>query len=711
MFIPFPLRQSTVVVSALLLQAFPALAQELVVKDSVTVTATREARVSADVPESIAVIDGERLEQEKMFNVSDALKGTPGVLIQSNNGAYDARLIIRGAGLKANYGIREIMVLRDGVPVTDPDSFTRLDFIDTQDIEQIEITKGPGNIYATGSAGGTIQILSKSVFDEQQDQIRLGLGEQGTRNLHFRKSGFSESGNALALTYSHRETENNWRHWNEFQSDQLGVKGGLLLSDESELELELSLTKADVQLPGAMTETQFEQFKNTGKQEDNNSAFKHSGRYSEIIFANSRYTRALTDNTDFIQRLYINHWSHYHPVTGAINDTPDVTIFGTDLEIRHQHTLLGDDSLVAGVTVRQDRDDGSKKYAYRDYLSNSSGRMLATLSDEKGDWLETQDTTNTVIGMFFQESLKPTERWLVDAGFRLDHISIKQETLSSDTAYNYGAGRYVTIPGSGGYSELDKSFTLFSPRLGVSYRLNPQFSLFGNIAQGEQVPFSSELESNHDLKSATNRSVEFGVKGRAENWQMDMSIYFTKVDDEIIAILEDGRTIYQNAGSTDKKGLELQGQYQLFNNQIGSLWLGASYAYSDYQYDAFQETVRVAGVPVSLDRSGNQLPYVPNHQFGLSASYQHPSGIKARLQADTWGEYYLDNANTEKYGGYDMVTSLNLGYSQGPHAVSLNVQNLFDQRYAVEVKKDTSGKKSYTPGSPRTAMLSYRYQF
>jgi len=86
--------------------------------DEVSVTATREARVTAEVPQAIAVVGKEAMEEKKMFNVKEALQGIPGVLIDSKNGGFDARLIIRGAGLKAAYGIREIMVLRDGVPLT-----------------------------------------------------------------------------------------------------------------------------------------------------------------------------------------------------------------------------------------------------------------------------------------------------------------------------------------------------------------------------------------------------------------------------------------------------------------------------------------------------------------------------------------------------------------------------------------------------------------
>jgi len=116
--------------------------------DTISVTASRIARGTKEVPAAINVIDSKRIDAEQMQNIKDAIRGTPGVLIESKNGGYDSRLIIRGAGQKANYGVREIMVIRDGVPMTDPDSFSRFDFIDTQDIERIEITKGPGSCTA-----------------------------------------------------------------------------------------------------------------------------------------------------------------------------------------------------------------------------------------------------------------------------------------------------------------------------------------------------------------------------------------------------------------------------------------------------------------------------------------------------------------------------------------------------------------------------------
>jgi len=70
--------------------------------DTISVTATRVERATKDVPSAISVIDSEQIEGAKMMNIKDAIQGIPGVLIDSKNGGYDVRLIIRGAGQKAN---------------------------------------------------------------------------------------------------------------------------------------------------------------------------------------------------------------------------------------------------------------------------------------------------------------------------------------------------------------------------------------------------------------------------------------------------------------------------------------------------------------------------------------------------------------------------------------------------------------------------------
>lgn len=675
--------------------------------DTISVTTSRVERVTQDVPAAISVIDSERIEASKMTNIKDAIIGTPGVLIDSKNGGYDARLIIRGAGQKANYGVREIMVLRDGVPMTDPDSFSRFDFIDTQDIKRIEIVKGPGSLYGAGSAGGTIQIISKSAFDTE-NRLRLGYGEHGTENYHARFGGEVGDAHAFAVTASRRVHDNDWRRWNAFDSNQFGIKHGLLLQDGSILESELSFSEADLQLPGSMNREQFAEFERTAEQTDTGEPWKHSGRYSEIWFFNSRLEKQVGD-TLFRPRVYFTNWSHYHPVTGVINDNPGTDIVGTDLEFSHEHRLLGDSTLVAGITARRDDTDDARKYKYRDIQTvsagPSAGRIIATLSDARGDLMEIESATNTLYGVYVQETLRPDARLLLDAGFRLDRSRFDSDSVEF-AEYSYSQGRYIDHPAPVATS-LDKSFTLFAPRLGTSYALTDVFSVFASAAQSDQVPAEAEIQKNPALDASTARNLEVGVKARARTWSLDASVYATTVSDEIVSVLlEGGETSYQNAGETDKRGFEFSGRLAL-----GGHWsLGANYAYSDYSFTDFIEVVGTS----TFDRAGNQLPYVPRHQYSLSVDYRPPSGFMARVQADTWGSYYMDNANTEKYEGYELVTNLMLGYEQGPHTLMLNVDNVFDKHYATEVKKSVYGTRTsyyYSAAAPRSTMLTYRYTF
>ncbi|MBU1236572.1 MAG: TonB-dependent receptor [Gammaproteobacteria bacterium] len=674
--------------------------------DEISVTATREARATAEVPQAISVIGKETMDQKKMFNMKDALQETPGVLIDSKNGGFDARLIIRGAGLKAPYGIREIMVLRDGVPLSDPDSFTRLDFVDTQDIERIEVAKGPGNLFAAGSAGGAIQVFSKSVFDDSANNARVGFGNYGTQNYHLRYGGKVSENQALAVTATHRKMDSDWRYWNEFDTTQTSLKHGLVLGSGGVLESELSYAEANVQLPGAMDATLFEEFKSTGKQSGTSEAWKNSGRYSKVWFFNSKLESQHGDFT-FKPRVYYNTWYHYHPVTGIVNETEDwVWNLGTDIEGSYRHT---DGSLVGGLTVRQERVPNSRKYRYASVITTTSagacvdsatasGRILATCSDSKGELTEIDDSTTLLTGIYLQESWRPGERWIIDVGGRYDVAKFK-DTNNELYAYSYSTGRYVA---GAGETTLNKTFHLPAPKVAASYRLSDALHLFATVAQAAQIPSTGEIASNPSLDASVARNQEVGLKGRGSDWTFDASYYVTKVRDEIVQQNNGGVTTYLNAGRTDKKGFEVAGLIEVG----GGFEVGGYYSWTDYKYQDFTELVS----GVNLDRSGKTLPFVPENQYGLSLGWK--SGPwHARLSANTWGEYWLDNANTEKYEGWDWVTNLSVSYQWQAHSLTLNADNLTDKLYAAEVKKDTSGRVTYTAASPRTIMLTYRYDF
>ncbi|MBT8349173.1 MAG: TonB-dependent receptor, partial [Sulfurovum sp.] len=262
------------------------------------------------------------------------------------------------------------------------------------------------------------------------------------------------------------------------------------------------------------------------------------------------------------------------------------------------------------------------------------------------------------------------------------------------------------------FYEIDKTYDLFSAKLGAIYRLTDTTNMYATIATANQAPTGSEIEAAQDqgisLDKSTNVNYEIGLKTRMKDFSVDLAIYQNDVDDEIIQIQDAfGNVIYDNAGETRKKGLELNGVYRVSNE----LDIGGSYAYSDFEFVKFEEQVGYGGGATWVSRDGNALPYIPKNQYSLFAAYRMDNGFKARVTTKGWGSYYMDNANTEKYEGYDFVTDLMIGYEQQAHNIQLNVRNLTDEYYAMQASKDANGNVTYKAAAPQSFMVTYSYEF
>lgn len=671
--------------------------------DNMVVTATRTDRNASEIPASVSVIDAQTIHDSKMMNIKDAMVGTPGVLIETKNSGYDSRLIIRGAGLKARYGIRDIMVLLDGVPITDPDSLTRLDFIDTQLIDQVEIVKGPNStLWGANAAGGVVNIITKNPMEKKGGRIKTGVGSFHTYNTHLSFSGAARDSVYYTISASHRASDNSWRRWNEFETMQGTVQGAYVLNDGSVIDAYAGYTKADLQLPGKLDTTMFDAYLESGDADETEGQWQFNGRYSEIFFVNLRLSKQ-SGAFEFKPLIYLNTWSHEHPVTGRIN-TADTNTFGIDFQINHTHVVKGIKGETAtGFSLRFD-DQDTTYYLYRDFETDAAGRISATLSDEKDALSEVEKRDAGLYGLYFQETLYLTKHWILDTGIRFDTITF--DILSDTyTVYDYGRQTYMEEETR---KHTEKSYDSFSPRLGLLYKLAKGMNTYVCISKGIKTPTESEISDNPNLKLPEIFNYEAGLKIRRARFLIDTAFYYATEEDEVIQVVqEDNQSEYVNAGRTEKKGFELSAMIHLpfYVNA------GLNYSWTDYRFDTFIEPVRFGRNQENMDRSGNRLPYIPEHQYALIFGFRHPSGIKAGWRSYFWDEYYMDNANSEKYAGYEYITHVMLGFERPKYDISLLIDNLFDKKYAVEATKDTSGEKTYAPAAPFSVMVKFLWNF
>lgn len=678
--------------------------------DEVTVTATRNPRKVEEATATTDVATKQDIEATRGSNIGEALRGLPGVQAESSNGAYDTHIIIRGAGAKALYGVREIKIMVDGVPITDPDSLTRLDMVDTALIERIEVVKGPNStLYGANAAGGVINIITKSPFDDPGLSVKLDYGSDNTQGYHVGYAG--ATGTLGYLLGGTRRSTDSWRDGNEFETNQFNGRLSWMLSDVSDLELSLSYTEADLELPGKLTKEQFD-----ADPTQRTSEWVNMGRDSEVERVGLSWRRELQGGKEFKAQLYAQQWDHYHPVVTWINDG-GAKVFGADLQQDVPLAFLGATHLVSlGVSAQRD-DRDTRAYAYRDLVTATvNGKTVAappyTSSDVAGDLAEVSRNAVDSWGVFVQDSLRIGAGTLVDAGLRYDRVrfdidsEIHQEwayvTSRNGTSYfNYRDHREDVA--------FEKSWEAWSPRIGVNQALTEALHAYAAIATGFQTPTQSEIESNPDLEPQESVNYEVGLKGRfGGGGSFDVALYATTIEEEVVRLMdEQGATIYDNAGRTRHRGAEVGFEQPL----PGHLALEASYSYGDFTFVDYQEAER-SGYPattVLISRDGNDLPLSPRHKFGAALRYAPPGGFSARLSTVTWGKYYVDTANTETYEGFTTVNG-RVGYENRRYGGYVAVDNIFDDKYAAEVTKNY-GKTGYAPGAPLTWTVGVTARF
>lgn len=146
----------------------------------VVVTASKANTPGAALTQAVTVISGDDLRARGVSRVTDALREVPGaMLVQSGSFGSVTSLFLRGGES------RYTKILIDGVPVNAPGGFFDLSHLTTDNIDRIEIVRGPASVlYGADAVSGVVQIFTR----------RAGLG-------------LSHEESARAGTYSTRDAD------------------------------------------------------------------------------------------------------------------------------------------------------------------------------------------------------------------------------------------------------------------------------------------------------------------------------------------------------------------------------------------------------------------------------------------------------------------------------------------------------------------------
>lgn len=235
--------------------ALPGIAQASDTEESrlgsIIVEGSRLGQTATEIGSSVSIITDQDLERLDLDFAFDALATAPGVTI-NQNGAFGGAASVRIRGASTG----QTLVLIDEVPVGDPsatDGSFNFSYLDTAEIERIEILKGPqSTLWGSDAIGGVVSVTTK--------RPDSGLGgrafaEYGSFNT-FRGGASIESANDIgdfrisasgisSDGISKADEDNGNTEDDAYEATTYSARGGLNLANEARLEANLLFNDAE----------------------------------------------------------------------------------------------------------------------------------------------------------------------------------------------------------------------------------------------------------------------------------------------------------------------------------------------------------------------------------------------------------------------------------------------------------------------------------
>ena len=662
--------------------------------DQVVISAVGQRKQIKDVPISITQISATELEETHPIALEEVLNKAPGVMMVDLGNEQHSMSIRQPISYKSVY-----LYLEDGIPIRATGVFNHNALIEINHsaLKKIEIIRGPYSaLYGSGAIGGAINFITKT----PSATPHYGLYATGN-NVGFRKAGLSASGTigqtGLLATLDYSGRRNGYREHSDYDKFSAFVKMNNQLGEKTYLKTAINYIDYKTDMTGGL-----------------DSAYFYGRDYTSQYRFTYRKVQALRYYTQLISRLSTMHqikavifgrynvvgqnphyrikddykpWNHTgdpHLAHGEINENKFYSI-GTILEDSYHGTKW---SLTKGVSV-----DYSPNSYWAKYIRIHKTDDAIYDYYEETDSIKTDYQVNLLnIGLYAHAEYKLSPSFKVLASARLDNINYDYKNHLGPSAFS-------------GAPDSHDFFNAFTPRFGAVYNVSPQWSFYANYSKGFRPPEVGELYRGVKvpvLKPVYYDNYEGGTWISLLNKKiiLDLSYYVLKAENEIISVkLDDGSRVNQNVAQTTHKGLEFGMQYFV----TPEISLTANGAVSTHRFDVY--------TPKGKDYSGNQMPGAPKLIMSSELKY-HPDfwpGAYAGLEWFHVDPYYMDEANTKKYEGYD-IFNLRLSKQFKQFKVWFNILNLTDKLYATAASKSAWGT-SYRPGEKRSFNLGISYSF
>src|SRR5690242_2031113 len=206
-------------------------ADSLQTLDEVTVRSFEQNRKLSSTITSVKIIELYNADRYTKTSLVNGFNTLPGVRMEERSpGSY--RINIRGSSLRSPFGVRNVKVYWNDIPITDPGGNTYFNQFAYNNFSYIEIFKGPaGSLYGAGT-GGLILLNSLEPW-KPGASIEYITGSYGLQNI-FASARFGKMENRNQFTYAHNQTDG-YRVQTKMRRDNFSWQSLLKLSDKQQL--------------------------------------------------------------------------------------------------------------------------------------------------------------------------------------------------------------------------------------------------------------------------------------------------------------------------------------------------------------------------------------------------------------------------------------------------------------------------------------------
>lgn len=670
--------------------------------DTIVVEASRTGSSAINMPFSIDYIDAETLSRsEAGISLSEILYSVPGVTVDNRfNPSLGDRIIIRGIGSRASFGVRGIKILLDNIPLTMPDGQSQLNNIDFGSIGSIEVIRGPSSSLYGNSSGGVINIKTQKMSNLPISfQPKVTLGEFGLKKYEGKLTGnINEYSYLLNISGT---TSDGYREHSAVKAYSVNSLFGYHISPTANLKLLLNYYSSPYALnPGSLNRTDAEMYPQMARDFVKQQG---GGQKTTQFQSGITFTLATNPHGKLESTLYFISRDLFNPIPGRVID-----LYRNAAGIR-THYNLHTTALNAGLNISMGTDI-ELQYDYRkEYVNNGLPENFYTSNDiseiynniSLGNRLLDQKEKVVGIGPFIQSQISFSELTFL-LGLRFDSYRFSVEDNYFDDNSDDSGKRLMKK---------------FSPTAGINYKINNLTKIFINYSTSFQTPTTVELSNrpdgqggfNNDLLPEDIKSVEIGFLRYAlfNKLNFNASLFFMGITNMLIPYQLAGseEIFYVNAGKSENRGIELSVEYFPVKNIIMNL------SYTRYDFIFKDYVVEYGSEQFQL--SGNKIPGVPENKLTATVSYQEPEGLFVIAKLIVEDKYFTNDFNGPPPNSdlpiKDFINKeyfradLRLGYlfetRFSTAEIFVGINNVFNQRYNSSIVPNAIASRFFEPAN------------